>query len=91
MKKIRANAIKLLFIIGALGSFPFFWPGVQFQHQISMNYSRSFDVRLPEYRVPFPVSTEVGYGDLTRERPGTSQLAPIEPVLGPEVQPDTIE
>ncbi len=92
MKKNKLGAIKLFFLFATLGTFPFLYPAMQFQHQnMPMNYDRAFEVQLSNKQILLP-SNPLTISESLEDKIATSKaLAPIDPVLGSEVQPDSIE
>ena len=92
MKKHKLGAVKLFFLFATLGAFPFLYPAMQFQHQsMPMTYDRAFEVRLNNKQVSMPINSLIIPESLEHKLAPSKALAPIDPALGSEVQPDSIE
>jgi len=86
------GAIKLFFLLATVGAFPFLYPGMQFQPQIMpMGYDRTFEVQLANKQVFLPANPLLLPESMEDKIATSKALAPIDPVLGSEIQPDSIE
>ena len=92
MKKRKSSAIKLFFLFATLGAFPFLYPAMQFQTQnMGRVYVRSFEVSLSDRIAPMPKNPVLAMTVLEPKNSPEKALSPINPALGSEVQPDSIE
>ncbi len=81
MKKHKIGAIKLFFLFATLGVLPFLYPATQYRYQpMPMDHGRAFDIQLLDKQATISVDTSM-----------SAALRPIDPALGSEVQPDSIE
>ena len=92
MKKHKLSAVKLFFLFATLGAFPFLFPAMQFQTQnMGQVYNRSFEVNLSDRRMPVPQNQGITFERSELQTLSAKALQPINPSLGPEVQPDSID
>ncbi len=81
MKKHKINTLKLFFLFATIGAFPYLYPAIQFQAPSGSLISNA------NFK-PLSIDSKIVFSESSAK---VMDLAPIDPALGSEIQPDPVE